>query len=196
MDKPIQPYYLPQVNAPFKYVIDNLEEMGIQHKPIIIKASLLKPIQKGVDMNKIIDIASKITDNPHEDQMSPIYVSNKNNIVDGHHRAGAYIYKFGENAKLKAIKIDADDKDSPTILKVIQDRFEREYKKPGELFETKEKETPEQLAVWMHENYEEIAKAEGWNTQEATKVPFEQLPAENKKVMLEISKRLLDKFQK
>lgn len=47
------------------------------------------------------------------------------------------------------------------------------------------------VAIWMHNNYEEIAKGENWNTQESCKVEFDKLPEENRKVMLELSKRIL-----
>lgn len=48
-----------------------------------------------------------------------------------------------------------------------------------------------EVAEWLHNNYEEIAKGENWNTQESCKVDFDNLPEENKKVMLELSKRIL-----
>lgn len=47
-----------------------------------------------------------------------------------------------------------------------------------------------ELAVWLHENYEEIAYEEKWNTQQSTKVNFDDLPEENKQVMLRLSERI------
>lgn len=47
------------------------------------------------------------------------------------------------------------------------------------------------LAEWMHVNYEEISKGENWDTQKSCKVDFDSLPEENKRVMLELSKRIL-----
>jgi hypothetical protein len=50
------------------------------------------------------------------------------------------------------------------------------------------------LADWMHEEYEKIAKEQGWKTQENCRVKFEDLPKENQKVMLELAKRLIKKY--
>ena len=50
----------------------------------------------------------------------------------------------------------------------------------------------EQLAKWLHDNYEEVAKEKDWNTQENCKVEFDTLPDANKQTMIEIAKRLLD----
>lgn len=47
------------------------------------------------------------------------------------------------------------------------------------------------LAEWMHYNYEQISLKKGWKTQDNCQVSFEELPNENKEVMLEISLRLL-----
>lgn len=53
----------------------------------------------------------------------------------------------------------------------------------------------EELAKWMHDQYEEIASEMGWNTQESTKVEFEDLPASNRATMIELAHRL-KKLQK
>ena len=53
---------------------------------------------------------------------------------------------------------------------------------------------PEKLAEWMHEEYEEIAKEKNWKTQKRTRVQFNDLPSENKEVMLELAKRIIIKF--
>ena len=49
-----------------------------------------------------------------------------------------------------------------------------------------------ELAKWLHDNYEEIAKKENWNTQENCKVEFDTLPDANKRTMIEIADRLLN----
>ena len=48
------------------------------------------------------------------------------------------------------------------------------------------------LAKWLHDNYEEIAKGENWNTQDNCKVEFNDLPKENRAVMIKTAERLLD----
>ena len=50
------------------------------------------------------------------------------------------------------------------------------------------------LAEWMHDNYEQLAKAENWQTQEITRVKFDDLPAENKSTMLALADKMLKTF--
>ena len=51
-------------------------------------------------------------------------------------------------------------------------------------------DTDLELAVFMHDIYEIISKKKNWNTQKKCKVKFENLPKENKEVMLEVAKLL------
>jgi len=44
-----------------------------------------------------------------------------------------------------------------------------------------------ELAKWLHDNYERISKEVNWKTQEKCKVEFEDLPKENKSVMLRMA---------
>ena len=57
-----------------------------------------------------------------------------------------------------------------------------------------ENEKAEKLAIWMHEQYEEISKQARWKTQKKCQVKFKDLPEENRKVMLELARRLIKKF--
>jgi len=50
------------------------------------------------------------------------------------------------------------------------------------------------LAEWLHDNYEQLAKAENWQTQETTRVKFEDLPTENKATMLALADKMLNTF--
>lgn len=56
-----------------------------------------------------------------------------------------------------------------------------------------EDEKAEKLAIWMHEQYEEISKQARWKTQKKCQVKFKDLPEENKQVMIALAKRLLKK---
>lgn len=49
-----------------------------------------------------------------------------------------------------------------------------------------------ELAKWLHDNYEQVAKDKDWNTQENCKVKFDTLPDANKRTMIEIADRLLN----
>jgi len=46
------------------------------------------------------------------------------------------------------------------------------------------------IASYLHEQYERLSIKHGWKTQEITRVSFEKLPEENKRVMLELSELL------
>lgn len=52
--------------------------------------------------------------------------------------------------------------------------------------------TKEELAKWLHDNYEAVAKEQDWNTQQSCKVEFDALPDANKRTMIEIANRLLN----
>jgi len=52
--------------------------------------------------------------------------------------------------------------------------------------------TKEELAKWLHDNYEAVAKEQDWNTQQSCKVEFDTLPDANKRTMIEIANRLLN----
>jgi len=47
-----------------------------------------------------------------------------------------------------------------------------------------------QLAIWLHNNYEEIAIENNWDTQKDCKVGFWDLPEANQKTMIELAIRL------
>ncbi|MFA6067548.1 MAG: hypothetical protein WC810_03105 [Janthinobacterium sp.] len=53
----------------------------------------------------------------------------------------------------------------------------------------------EDLAVFMHTNYELLAIDEGWSTQEKCKVKFDDLPEANKRVMLKLAKAIKERLK-
>jgi hypothetical protein len=54
--------------------------------------------------------------------------------------------------------------------------------------------TKHKLAEWLHDNYEELAKANDWQTQEITRVRFDDLPEKNKATMLALADRMINTF--
>lgn len=50
----------------------------------------------------------------------------------------------------------------------------------------------EEIAQQFHETYERLAPAFGYETREASAVPWEQVPARNKRLMIEVVANLLD----
>ena len=51
----------------------------------------------------------------------------------------------------------------------------------------------EELAKIMHNEYESEAIKNNWKTQENCRVPFEDLPEENKQTMIAVAKGILEK---
>ena len=54
--------------------------------------------------------------------------------------------------------------------------------------------TNTELATWLHDNYEGLAKAFQWETQKETRVSFEELPIKNKTTMLALADRMNNTF--
>ena len=67
-----------------------------------ISASKLKKSQKQLYKDKVKGIASKFSS---PKSMKPLIISKDNHIVDGHHRWGAAIYKWGDGVKLPVYRI-------------------------------------------------------------------------------------------
>lgn len=51
-----------------------------------------------------------------------------------------------------------------------------------------------ELAVFMHDFYEEASKKAGWRTQKKCRVPFSKLPEENQYVMIRMAHAVIDKL--
>lgn len=50
----------------------------------------------------------------------------------------------------------------------------------------------EKLARWFHETYERLAPAHGYKTREESAVPWEQVPATNKRLMIDVCSEIID----
>lgn len=53
---------------------------------------------------------------------------------------------------------------------------------------------PIELSEYLHDNYEEISKSTNWDTQKNCKVPFKDLPNENKTTMILLASKLITDF--
>lgn len=50
---------------------------------------------------------------------------------------------------------------------------------------------PVRIARRFHELYEELAPVYGWQTQERSRVPWEQVPTANRRLMVKVVQRLI-----
>lgn len=57
--------------------------------------------------------------------------------------------------------------------------------------EAMERWTPEQLALLFHDTYERLAPSHGWQTQERSRKPWEEVPSENKSLMIAVASEVL-----
>jgi hypothetical protein len=116
IDHRFKPSYLPQLSAPFKYVIGKLDDEGVDYKFVKTHSDSLEPLQALVDLIKIGDI-----DDPSFKK--PIFLSQDDKVLDGHHRFGSAITT---GKKIRALKIMLPFQDAARILNKIQDIYDYE----------------------------------------------------------------------
>lgn len=110
-----KPKYLPQVSAPYIYVLNRLKENGIKYKVGRTDPTKILPSQGLVSLEKISDIDFN--------NIKPIWVSQDYHVLDGHHRYGSAI---AHKTKLPYIQIMLPSLDASRMLNKIQDIFEYE----------------------------------------------------------------------
>jgi hypothetical protein len=115
IDMRYKPRFLPQVSAPYDIILEKLDEEGVDYNLVEIDPDELEPSQ-GITFSDEVD-GVKL------DDMNPIWVSNNNKILDGHHR---WVKAMQGGIPLKAIQIDLNDKDACRLLNKIEDIFEYE----------------------------------------------------------------------
>jgi hypothetical protein len=122
IDNRVSPPWMPQVKAPKDYVLDYLNKMQIGYKEVQVDPKNLKPLQGGVNKQKV-DFFTGAVD--RDETFDPIYISGDDEILDGHHRAKAYS-DHPSVEKCDCIKLYMDYRDAARILNRIQDKFEFE----------------------------------------------------------------------
>lgn len=115
IDLRFKPPWLPQVNSPFNYTLDMLDKEGVKYKYMQADPDELSPSQGIVAQDKVSEIDM--------DNISPIWVSQDNKVLDGHHR---YVAALSRNVPIKCVKVMLSQKDAIRILNKIQDIFDYE----------------------------------------------------------------------
>ena len=115
IDMRYKPRFLPQVSAPFDVVLKKLDEEGVGYNIVEVDPNECEPSQ-GVTFS---DEVGKV----NLDDMNPIWMAENNKVLDGHHRMVKAIL---DEKKLKAVKIDLNEKDAARVLNKIQDIYEYE----------------------------------------------------------------------
>jgi len=115
IDMRYKPRFLPQMNAPYDVVLEKLDEEGVGYEIVEVDPNELEPLQ-GITFS---DEVGKV----NSDDMNPIWISENNKVLDGHHRM---VRGLLDNNKIKAIKIGLNEKDAARVLNKIQDIYEYE----------------------------------------------------------------------
>ena len=121
-----KPKYMPQISAPFEYIVDSLTQEGVIYKDMVLQADDILPSQQVTFLDTIeVDRSKKI---------DPIWIAGENDdenvLIDGHHR---WVDCLSTGKPLKCIKIQLKPNDACRILNKIQDIYE--YKTSTELEE-------------------------------------------------------------
>lgn len=110
-----KPYFLPQVSAPLDVVLNQLAANDVGYEIIEIDPNELNASQ-GITFSDEVEKVSF-------DDTNPIWVSNDNRVLDGHHR---WVKALLDGTPIKAVKIKMNDKDACRLLNKIQDIYEYE----------------------------------------------------------------------
>jgi hypothetical protein len=103
--------YMPQVDTQNLGKALDMASDKVRVTKGTIQAGKLKKSQKELHQDKVEGIAKRFTS---PDKFKPLIISKDNHIVDGHHRWGAAIYKWGEDVKIPIFRIHLP------IIKAIQ----------------------------------------------------------------------------
>ena len=112
-----KPSHLPQVSAPYIYVMDQFKKDGVKTKMGKIDPNELQPSQGLVSLDKISDI--------DPNNLQPIWTSMDNKVIDGHHRYGCAL---SHGVDLPFIQIMLPQLEAIRALNKVQDIYEYEEK--------------------------------------------------------------------
>jgi hypothetical protein len=115
IDMRYKPYFLPQVNAPHEEVMERLQEEGIDCEMVELDPNELKPMQGIVFSDEVNDF--------DVEEMDPIWLSQDNDVVDGHHR---YLKGIMSKKPIKGVRVGLNGKDTARALNKIQDIYDYE----------------------------------------------------------------------
>ena len=115
IDMRYKPMFLPQVSAPYEIVLQKLDEENIGYNVVEVDPNELEPLQGFVFSDEVGKV--NIGD------MYPIWISSDMQVLDGHHRMTRALL---DGVKIKAIKIDLNNKDACRVLNKIQDIYDYE----------------------------------------------------------------------
>jgi hypothetical protein len=114
--------WLPQMKSGLSYVKNELEKQGIKHGMVKVAPKELIPLQANVKKSKVEYFKEMVDGNQ---PLEPIFVSDDNHILDGHHRAYAFMNDPSVTAVV-CLKLYMDANDAARVLNKIQDKYDFE----------------------------------------------------------------------
>lgn len=109
------PKNLPQLSAPYNYIVDKLDDENIGHEFVEVDPNELNASQAFTYSDQVGKV--------NLDDENPIWIDNEQNVLDGNHRM---VKALNTNNKIKAIKLNLNKEVACRILNKIQDIFEYE----------------------------------------------------------------------
>lgn len=112
---------LPQISAPFTYVAHHLNDMGHPYELIGAHVDSINPSQAFIDSDVVHELIGKLQNG---EDLKAIWLDNKNNTLDGHHRHAAY--SLNKNTHIPAVRLKMDKENAVNVLSEIQKKYEGE----------------------------------------------------------------------
>lgn len=159
IDMRYKPYFLPQVNAPHEKVMERLQEEGIDCELVDLDPNEMKPMQGIVFSDEVNDFDTE--------NMDPIWLSQDNDVVDGHHR---YLKGIMSKKPIKGVKVGLNGKDTARALNKVQDIYDYEQQQGVESLGLEEVEMQDTLNG-ANEREPEVSTNEFLATLESIEMP-------------------------
>ncbi len=113
----------PQISAPFKFITTQLNDLQYPYEVVGVKPEDLKPTQPFVDNDQVASMADMLRT---DGEFKPIWISQNNDILDGHHRYAAHMLTYPEgNIAVPAIRLLCNTKKALEILGNIEEEFKK-----------------------------------------------------------------------
>lgn len=112
---------LPQISAPFSYVVHHLNDMGHPYEMIGANVDNINPSQAFIDSDIVHSFIDQLKNG---EDLKAIWLDKDNNTLDGHQRHAAY--KLNKNTHVPAVRLMCDKESAIKILSEIQSKYEKE----------------------------------------------------------------------
>ena len=114
--------WLPQMTADYPYILKNLGLYGVPFEIVNVDPKQLKPVGKLLNADKVKEYEEAIKG---KKPVSPSFISENDEILDGKHRA--YAFKYSPVKSVQCIRLKCDTPTAARMLNKIQDKYDFEH---------------------------------------------------------------------